>query len=641
MDYLKSMRKNEVDLSFFCLADDDKEHLQKLFTSEKYLLIFIRKISNINIRDTKYNTPLHYAARYSSEAMVRLMISAGALLNLENSCGETPFHFIVKKNINTLITFALEWGANIHKVDNAGIGSIHYVVQFADLEIIKKFIMLGANLDLPTNDRKTPLHYATITRDENIISYLLDQNPCVDTKDNDGMCPINYLMRRKMIPLVKRLLKKVTVLDSIDSKSGDTLLHYACEYDECDIAEQLLEMNVIDISTKNDENKKTIFLVACESSSLKLIKLIFSHTLAFDQAQERNKISIFNVLGELNEMSETSDLIDCPDNFSQRPIHFLVNRKFKQLAKRIIEMGTGVNNANREGYIPLHYACMNGDFEMIKYLHEKGSNLNARTKENYSCLYLTIIFMTNCPRDMVNRFDIVKYFIENGVNPNYLTKYDDSALSAACNTHNADLIEYLYKKTDHINKPNSSKEIPFFHLVRYHGRNLKLVKLFVEHNEKLPIHIETTYSLSTPMHRIFRYGSFETINYILETYEFDLGEYDGKKFNYIHYLMLNQDTKGVFKILNKYYEFMNFNKRTDHGWKPIHFAAKYSSSAVVRFLMDHTENLSNPTKNRDKYNKRPLIVHTVESLISKFKPKLYKIITGSRRLSAKFIDTID
>lgn len=40
-----------------------------------------------------------------------------------------------------------------------------------------------------------------------------------------------------------------------------------------------------------------------------------------------------------------------------------------------MNLSAWINQANHEGYLPVHYACLNGNVEMIKYLEELGGNL--------------------------------------------------------------------------------------------------------------------------------------------------------------------------------------------------------------------------------------------------------------------------
>ena len=41
-----------------------------------------------------------------------------------------------------------------------------------------------------------------------------------------------------------------------------------------------------------------------------------------------------------------------------------------------------VNSANKEGYLPIHYAALHGNLDMIEFLEECGTNMHYRTTKN-------------------------------------------------------------------------------------------------------------------------------------------------------------------------------------------------------------------------------------------------------------------
>lgn len=91
-------------------------------------------------------------------------------------------------------------------------------------------------------------------------------------------------------------------------------------------------------------------------------------------------------------------------------IHKAVIAGDSDTTKRFIESAPNlVNSRGENGHTPLMYAVMNGHTEIVKYLLEKGANINDRnTKEGWTALHINMLTTFNR-----NRFEITKVLVEN------------------------------------------------------------------------------------------------------------------------------------------------------------------------------------------------------------------------------------
>lgn len=116
---------------------------------------------NINEKDKKGRTILHYAVRESGPKTVRLLIKKGADINTADVGGYVPIHLAVMgkrlKNAKELINS----GANVNVVERNGKHTpLHFACMVGEVGIVKELIKAGAKIDQPDKSSKTPIDYA-------------------------------------------------------------------------------------------------------------------------------------------------------------------------------------------------------------------------------------------------------------------------------------------------------------------------------------------------------------------------------------------------------------------------------------------------------------------------------------------------
>lgn len=100
---------------------------------------------------------------------------------------------------------------------------------------------------------------------------------------------------------------------------------------------------------------------------------------------------------------------------------------------------------DKDGYSPLHFACIKGDLEIVKFLIEECKvNTESQTNTGVTCLHLA------CRND---HFEIVKYLIYK--NPNLLS------LRETCNLPHRNRVYYIYPMGD-LKNINDVKTLIFF-----------------------------------------------------------------------------------------------------------------------------------------------------------------------------------
>ncbi|BAO99584.1 ankyrin repeat domain-containing protein [Wolbachia endosymbiont of Cimex lectularius] len=116
---------------------------------------------NINKKDEKGRTILHYAVGNSDPKTVRLLIKKGADINSADVGGYVPMHLAVigehLENVKELISS----GAKVNVAErNDKYTPLHLACMIWEVEIVKELVKAGAKVDQPDKSGKTPIDYA-------------------------------------------------------------------------------------------------------------------------------------------------------------------------------------------------------------------------------------------------------------------------------------------------------------------------------------------------------------------------------------------------------------------------------------------------------------------------------------------------
>ncbi|QLK11945.1 ankyrin repeat domain-containing protein [Wolbachia endosymbiont of Diaphorina citri] len=71
--------------------------------------------------------------------------------------------------------------------------------------------------------------------------------------------------------------------------------------------------------------------------------------------------------------------IDAEDVFGRKSIHVAVENNNKNIIEFFLGEGVSIDDVDRS-VAPLYYASWNGNFDLVKYLVEKGADINAQDK---------------------------------------------------------------------------------------------------------------------------------------------------------------------------------------------------------------------------------------------------------------------
>lgn len=218
----------------------------------------------------------------------------------------------------------------------------------------------------------------------------------------------------------------------------------------------LLEKKII---SKNDIYEKEIIINSeffkKNNSNPKLIK---------------DTIDLLELRGELEKVYSDYD--------NYKLIHFVCEFSTLEIVKYLVDKGVDLEFKNYNKETPLHIACEVSTPEIIKYLIDKGVDLETKNYNEWKPIHLA------CRHQ---NYDVVKLLIDKGVDLESVNEYGYKPIHYACIKSDLKIIKLLVNKGINLNAQTNDGTTPFEIVCK--KSDYKIIKYFRNklHNKKINI----------------------------------------------------------------------------------------------------------------------------------------------------------
>ena len=149
------------------------------------------------------------------------------------------------------------------------------------------------------------------------------------------------------------------------------------------------------------------------------------------------------------KLLENGDAVNTLDENNRTPLVYAVRRDSEADVKMLLEYGANINygNKNVDCNYPIIEASIRNNTKMVKMLVEKGADMNVRDfEENLTPLHFA------CGD---GNEELVKFFLDKGVDVNSNTDDGPTALMTACINENTNIVQMLIDNGANINWKDS------------------------------------------------------------------------------------------------------------------------------------------------------------------------------------------
>jgi ankyrin repeat protein len=207
------------------------------------------ELGDINAKDEKGETALHYAASQGHEEMVRLLLEMGADISGRNVDGWTALHHAAFWGHSKVVIVLLAVDEDVTGVNHEGWTALHCAVKSGHTDAVQELLKRGADPKAKTKNGSTALHIALRfpPNKSEMADMLLHVGVDINAQDANGWTPLHIAVRYSNGDSgpVKQLLKHDS-LEKIGDNEGWTALHLAMLKGFREIAAILEEEDSVD-----------------------------------------------------------------------------------------------------------------------------------------------------------------------------------------------------------------------------------------------------------------------------------------------------------------------------------------------------------------------------------------------------------
>ena len=371
---------------------------------------------DVNCKDADGNTALHIVcSRRSYEFIACLLENNLCRADIPNKSGELPLHKYINHDCTNKIAGELQsavtellidrYVKGIRIANREGFTPIQIAVIKGKIDFLH-LLQQRNDLDLTSMDNKTLLHTACKYRQVHMVRWMLDHGADASIPDEEGNYPEHLsievqkqyeqaekkkgfssheksddnqenfprgLYTGKDNPSLKTLTELGVVYVHKRNKSGNTVLHIACQEDRDHILQHVLFTNECTdaFSIPNNDGNTPLHLLATRKVKLSTVLTL----IRCKNVNVRNKFgnTPLHVACQNNNIEfATFLLVDlrCDTNIKndkgEIPLHIAVSKSFELV--KLIATSETINAQRNDGDTPLHIACQHEQLSVVLYL---------------------------------------------------------------------------------------------------------------------------------------------------------------------------------------------------------------------------------------------------------------------------------
>lgn len=406
------------------------------------------------------------------------------------------------------------------QLDESGASLLHYAVSIGDLDGVRTLIECGLNVNNKDKNGSTPLMEASQLGFKDIVELLIANHANKDQQNNEGASALYLASQNGHFDIVELLLKnkantelvfkvssstplavaifnhhnKIAKLlmaygasTDIKGPNGNTLLHVALSEGEYEIANLLIEEQVIDINAIRRDGI-TALIQASHKGQLNVVKNLIEHGATINllspytalcYAASEGHLEIVNYLldkGAIANLAKAGEFF---------PIFMAAQNGYKEVLFALLKAGVDVNEDNSYS-TPLYVAAQNGHDEVVLELLKNGAMVDKGLPNGLTPL------MAAAGNGHCKTMEIL---IEHGANISTYSPTKATALSIAIQEKKENAVKFLI---DHGSLNNLSVEEKT-DLINYAKKNYHFGIIGLLTKTSKPDSYDISFKLDAPM----------------------------------------------------------------------------------------------------------------------------------------------
>jgi ankyrin repeat protein len=500
------------------LAEDSEIHGAVLNNEIDAVEEFLKKNTDINFSDKGDRTALHLAASYNSQVIQNLLSFPNVDANIPDAVLKwTPLRYADRTKSWMAIDILLQNGANPDdmvltrsklEAQEWGQTALWECVSKGYRKLLEFMLKCGTDVNaavkVPENiqGKSTLLHIASLSGQVEVVRLLLDRRADTNIRNTNNDTALHFAAHLGSVDIIKLLLDK-GISVNVTNTQKNAPLHISAVRGNLEATIALLETR--DVIYTANVNGQTPLMLAAYSGKLEVVRYLTAKGPKHD-------IQIALLVAVEGGHSVVIDFLlengaDIDGSHEAREMSPLMLASFMQnlpLVKYLVQKGADVNPCTAEGWSKsaLCAAVSVGNLEITECLLKEGADLNARDINSMTPLAVAVIN---------NRTELAIYLMKKGADVSVTDVEKKTLLHHAVFRNNLKCTKHLVQAGAKINDqgPHGMTALSVaIELARIH-----IMKLLVEN------HASTNFLDdlgNTALHVAIGKGNFWLVHYLID-----------------------------------------------------------------------------------------------------------------------------
>ncbi|RAP36170.1 hypothetical protein B1207_08425 [Legionella quinlivanii] len=386
-----------------CIADLISDKIRglsmlQLASAKSHSLLFTKMDAVCRSAETSDHNGLHEAIKANKYELVKQLLPYYAV-NRPNHKGQTALMFAAATGNVALMNLLLKEGARVDQVDLKGNSALHYALEKPSEAAALTLLPLMKTPNQSNRLGITPMMLAAAKESLPVLRYLCESGHSISSVDQSGNNALHYAAMLGKVKSIVYLARQGFDLNQPETPEGTkkleksarrTALHLAALNGHVKAVLCLLELKA-DLE-KEDKHGFGVCEYAIYSKNQEMLD--FVKLIPLYHSKERNRSLLHAAVTKNNKYALAELILDdvdlnVLDKNGRSALHLACINDARDAAALLLKGGDLVlNDTDRLGYAPIHYAAQLNHVGLIELLAKAGANLNQPASGNGTALHL-------------------------------------------------------------------------------------------------------------------------------------------------------------------------------------------------------------------------------------------------------------